>query len=195
MKKALHNQHFWNIVFLFLSVLVFYVFVRYFRPDAPEALARMTAFQFVVLALAAFRLTRLFVSDHITQWLRDIFFIITEETNSETGVMVLVRRKHAQGFRRIMADLLECSWCMGIWMAFFVIILYVAVVLDVFAVGRVILYIFALAGTASLLQALTRFFMAERATDSLPKLSSARSWNGEEKRKSPPNVCTECGLG
>lgn len=194
-KKVLYNQHMWNIIFLILSIIAFCVFVRFFGSNAADALTGMTVLQFVVLALATFRLTRLFVSDHIMQWLRDMFFVITEESNPETGTMMLVRTKPARGLRRLMADLLGCSWCVGVWMAFLVVVLYVAVVLDFFAIGRAILYIFAFAGAASFLQALTGFFVAPRAPDVSYTQSTTASGSGEGKQKTPPNVCTECGLG
>ena len=183
-KKALYNQHRWNGFATLFFLGVFYIFINFVGSDAGEILSGMTLLQFIVLSFATLRLTKLFVSDHITQWFRDIFSNITEEKDMETGVVSLVRRKPEQGLGRIIADLVNCSSCMGIWMAFLVIFLYFGVVTNFFPMGRIILYLFALAGAGSFLLGMTG--MSREA---------ASSYNGKQKDKSLKNVCTECGLG
>lgn len=164
-KEELSDQHFWNIVFLVVSVAVFTVFMAFFGPEAAGTLAGITPFQFFVLSLAIFRLTRLLVADHIMLWLRDMCVNVNEETNPETGMLCVVREKPPKGVRLLFANLLGCPWCVSVWAAFIIIVLYMGVVLDVFPLGRVIIYVFALAGAASIIQTVTGAFMTQRATD------------------------------
>lgn len=193
-KEELLNQHFWNIAFLAISALVFIASMMFFGPEASGALAGMTPFQFIVLSLATFRLTRLVVADHIMLWLRDACVNVNETTNSETGLLCIVREKPPKGIRLLFANLLGCPWCVGVWMAFLVIVMYMGVVLDVFPLGRVIIYIFAIAGAASLVQTVVSGFKADRATDGVHLESQNKApWNGQDRRVSP-NVCTDCGL-
>lgn len=193
-KEDLLNQHFWNIAFLAISALVFTVGMRFFGPEAAGALAGVTPFQFIVLSLAAFRMTRLLVADYIMLWLRDMCVNVKEETSPETGLLCVVREKPLKGARLLFANLLGCPWCVGVWMAFLVIVMYIGVVLDVFPMGRVIIYIFAIAGAASLIQTIVSGLMAQRATDGVHLESQNKApWNGQDRRESP-NVCTDCGL-
>lgn len=193
-KEELSNQHFWNIIFLVASAAVFVISMAWIGPEAAGALSGMNPFQFVILSLATFRLTRLLVADHIMLWLRDMCVNVREETSPETGLLCVVREKPLRGVRLLFANLLGCPWCVGVWMAFLVIVLYIAVVLDVFPMGRVIIYVFALAGAASFVQTVVSGLMAQRATDGAHiEAQNKGSWNGQDRRKSP-NVCTDCGV-
>jgi hypothetical protein len=183
-KKALYNQHKWNVLATLFFLGIFFGFINFVGPDAGEALSGMTLLQFVILSFATLRLTKLFVSDHITQWMRDLFFNITEEKDMETGMVSIVRTKPAQGLRRILADLINCSSCVGSWMAFLVMFLYLGVVMNFFSLGRVILYLAALAGAGSFLWGVAGAFRP-----------GALSQTVKEKNKPHKNVCTECGLG
>lgn len=193
-KEELLDQHFWNIAFLAISALVFIACMMFFGPEASGALAGMTPFQFIVLSLASFRMTRLVVADYIMLWLRDMCVNVKEETSPETGMVCVVRERPAKGARLLLANLLGCPWCVGVWMAFLVIAMYIGVALDVFPLGRVIIYIFAIAGAASLVQTVVSGLRADRATDGVHLESQNKApWNGQDRRVSP-NVCTDCGL-
>lgn len=193
-KEALSDQHFWNMVFLAVSVAVFVVSMTFLGTEASDALVGMTPFQFIILSFATFRLTRLLAADHIMLWLRDACVNVSETTDPETGMLCVVREKPPKGVRLLFANLLGCPWCIGVWMSFFVLILYIGVALNIFPLGRVIIYVFAIAGAASLWQTLIGALRAERASDGFTaKRSSASSWNSQERRGNP-NVCTDCGL-
>ena len=192
-KEELSNQHFWNIMFLVVSAAVFVVCMIFLGPDATGALAGMTPFYFIVLSLAAFRMTRLLVADYIMLWLRDLCVNVKEETIPETGLVCVVREKPAKGIRLLLANLLGCPWCVGVWMSFLGIALYMGVALDIFPLGRVIIYVFAIAGAASLIQTLVSALMMQRATDGAHTDQGRTPWNGQNRRVSP-NVCTDCGL-
>lgn len=75
-------------------------------------------FDFFILVLASFRLTRLFVYDKITQFVRDFF----QRTTLVDGV--IVREKYGRGPLRTLSDLLDCPWCTGVWVALPVIFFY-----------------------------------------------------------------------
>ncbi len=189
-KDKLADQYFWSIAFI---VVLLGVFATFLGPDAAGALSSVTPFHFTVLALAAFRLTRLFATDNITLWLRDMCVNVEERTNPDTGLVCIVREKPPKGVRLLLANLFECQWCVSVWAAFMVTALYIGVVLDVFPLGRVIIYVFALAGVASLIQIVVGALMAQRATDGLlPPNRNKAPWNGNDRRASQ-NVCIECG--
>ncbi len=61
----------------------------------------MTALEFVVLALACFRVTRLIVLDTITDPLRDL----------------TVYRLPDSGFAGYVKVLFDCPWCVGFWVS------------------------------------------------------------------------------
>jgi hypothetical protein len=95
----------------------------------------ITLMDFIILTLASFRLTRLFVYDRIFQSLRNPFFDEFEE-DGETYLQ-------PNGF---IGELLSCHWCTGFWCAVVVCIPYF-----LFGMGLITL-IFAVAGLASLIQ-------------------------------------------
>lgn len=64
---------------------------------------------FVLLSLAIFRLTRLFVYDGVTSWIRDLFLDISEKRGT------LVRTKKVAGPERIISDIFSCPWCFSLW--------------------------------------------------------------------------------
>lgn len=193
-KVELADQHFWSVIILAVLVIMFAVFVAFFGSEATGALASLTAFQFVVLSLATLRLTRFFATDNVTLWLRDMCVNVREETNPETGLVCIVREKPQKGIRLLLADLFECQWCVSVWAAFIVTALYVSVVLDVFPLGRVVIYVLALAGTASIMQIILGALMARRATDGLLPDQNKAPWNGKDRRTDEKNVCVSCGV-
>ncbi|MDQ6422900.1 DUF1360 domain-containing protein [Paenibacillus sp. LHD-117] len=78
---------------------------------------------FVILVLAAFRLTRLIVFDQITSFIRKPFMSITVE-HKEDGSMVERIELPASGIRSWIGYLLSCYWCSGIWVSLLVVALY-----------------------------------------------------------------------
>ena len=61
----------------------------------------MTGIEFVLVALAAFRVTRLVVFDQLTEPLRDH----------------TVYKLSDDGFSGWVRDLFDCAWCAGFWIA------------------------------------------------------------------------------
>ncbi len=123
MRNALYNERmFWNMGFslLFLALVAGSI-------EALETLGRMPhsigVFEFVILTLAAFRLTRMVVYDHIMQWFRDAFADI-ECVARPDGTQEVLHHKPARGARRTLYELLNCPWCFGLWAAWVVTFLY-----------------------------------------------------------------------
>ena len=74
----------------------------------------LTWFEYLLMAVATWRVTRLFGKDHITSFLREQFY-----DEKKTGRTV-VFEKPTSGPRRILADLFGCPWCLSLWSAFVV---------------------------------------------------------------------------
>jgi hypothetical protein len=87
---------------------------------------------FILMALAVMRLTRLVVYDHILSFMRDWF----DGTDART-------------FRGTIRQLVNCPWCTGLWFAFFVPFFYFATPYAWF-----IIFVLALAAVGSFLQIL-----------------------------------------
>lgn len=113
------DQYFWNFIFsaLFLSLVVSGVIILESIPTA--ALHEFTPFEFIILSLATFRLTRLFVYDKITAFFREQFY---DAKVLRGGGVVLEKPKG--GPRRTIADLLSCPWCFGVWAGATVVFFY-----------------------------------------------------------------------
>lgn len=91
---------FWNILFsLFFLALVAGSYVYLMNTGKLTTAIGWT--DLILLALATFRLVRLFTYDHITAFLRD-----------------WVRPAKDGTFLGTVRDLLNCPWCTGVWFAF-----------------------------------------------------------------------------
>lgn len=104
-------------------------------------------FDAALLALAAFRVTRLIVYDKIARWFREWF----ADTRSfvEGGVEYVEVRPYGSGVRHTIHDLLQCPWCIGIWSALITSFCYF-----VFPWAWFVILFLAVAGASSILQAL-----------------------------------------
>ena len=104
-----------STVFLILIGLALYAFDTI--GARVESLQDITVWEFVLLALAVFRLTRLFVYDSVSQWIRDIFLDVEEVKDPVAEITLVYRSKPEKGIRRLFADLLSCPWCTGVWIS------------------------------------------------------------------------------
>ncbi len=120
---------FWNIAFslffLFLMIVGYGMVLE--RGGAPTTISPWEAF---ILAMAAFRLTRLVVYDSITKWFRDL----VEESTPRT-------------FWGTVRTLVNCPWCCGLWFALVVSVAYFA-----WPQSWFFIFVLALGGAASVLQ-------------------------------------------
>lgn len=126
---------FWNSVYgLFFLVLVF----TGFGWLADEGLLHryVSLGDFLLMALAIFRLIRLTSYDVITKFIRDA--VSKAQPDTLVGTF---------------SQLVHCPWCTGLWFSFFVVFFYYAS-----PVAWPIILILALAGIASLIQILSNLF-------------------------------------
>lgn len=72
-------------------------------------LGELVLTDYVLVALASWRLTRLFVYDAITKFFREQFLDVKKVGRGYELV------KPPSGPRRTIADLLSCPWCFGVW--------------------------------------------------------------------------------
>lgn len=107
----------------------------------------ITVFEFILLSLSTFRLTRLIVFDTITVFLRKPFHEMIEETNEDGQVETYLHIK-GDGLKFWIGELLSCYWCVGVWVS---IILVVGYMMFPGIVGIVIL-ILAIAAVASIIE-------------------------------------------
>ncbi|WP_062047188.1 DUF1360 domain-containing protein [Bacillus sp. JCM 19034] len=102
-----------------------------------------------IIIFATYRLTRLIVFDSITAFIRNPFLEVTY-IEDEKGQLFEETKIKGKGFQKWVGELLSCYWCIGIWSAAFVVLLYLFV-----AQLFVVFLILAVAGVASLLQSKT----------------------------------------
>lgn len=95
----------WNFLFIIIYLLLIAAGTAWFQISG-SALRSIPIFDFVTLTLAIFRLTHLLVYDHITHFIRHYF-------NQFPG-----------GPGKTLANLLDCEWCAGIWVAALILFLY-----------------------------------------------------------------------
>lgn len=123
MRAAIYSERMlWNTTFslLFLALVASSIEVLEMLGRMPHGIG---VFEFFILSLAAFRLTRLVVYDIIMQWFRDLFSDIECKTLND-GTQEITRNKPAKGPRRSLNELLNCPWCFGLWAAWVVTFLY-----------------------------------------------------------------------
>lgn len=116
----------------------------------------VSGFHFLLLALASFRLTRLFVFDKITEFIRGPFFIEWTELN-EDGVEEVYMKPKEKGIKGWIGELLSCYWCTGIWSA---IGLYVGYLVAPFLFKHIIILL-AIAGVAAIIETIIQTFQGE----------------------------------
>jgi hypothetical protein len=106
----------------------------------------MNWFDFVIVILAAFRITHLIVFDEIASIIRRPFISITECVDQDGNKDVVIEAK-GEGVRHFIGSLLSCYWCTGFWVS-------VATVLVYFFIPILypVLVIFAVAGAAAVIE-------------------------------------------
>ncbi len=127
-EKKKSDQPFWHFVFSAFFVFLVVLALSYLQSKG-ELPHKISPFDFVLLSLATFRLIRLFVYDVVTDFIREYF------------------ANHHRGPKKTIFHLLNCPWCTGVWMAFFVSFFYFATLFAWFP----ILFL-AIAGLATFIQ-------------------------------------------
>lgn len=83
----------------------------------------ITWLHLTVLVLATFRLTHLIVYDEITSFLRKPFLLVEYETD-ESGQTYRHEGIRGTGWRYAVGLMLSCHWCVGVWSALGLTVLY-----------------------------------------------------------------------
>ena len=135
------DQYFWNFVFLVFFAILVVMGAIILETESRIPLAELALVDYVLITLASWRLTRLFVYDIITKFFREQFWDVKKVGKGYQLV------KPKVGPRRTIADLLDCPWCFGVWAVAMVTFFYL---ITPYAVFPVILL--ALAGVATFLQ-------------------------------------------
>ena len=165
---AKDDQGFWNFVFsLFFGILFGTAMLFLYRwGRLPTS---MPLFDFFLIALATFRLTRLFVYDKITQFVRD-WFLVKEVRAGGSGELVVIRSAHVSGPLRTISELLACPWCFGVWSGLVVAFSYFATPFSWFPI-----LVFAISGVGTLLQLLANMvgWRAERLKQEVERSRSS----------------------
>lgn len=201
LKVTRNSLYFWNIVItvIFIALLIK---VDILLGDAIlMVFADISPYHFIIIAFAIFRLTRLLVADHITQWLRDLCMKSVTVKDALTGAVFVRCEKPLRGFRRLISDLLGCPWCIGVWVSFATLILYYLAAVESFSLGWFIILIFAFAGAGELIYAIVVALLSPHMVVSNLPLSTACNLLGDQQRNhshrtqvvSPPNTCVTCG--
>jgi hypothetical protein len=112
------DQYIWNIFFILFYLCLLGMGVIILQSEARIAYSELKLVDFVLITLASFRMTRLFVYDSMTKFFREQFYDVKVVRTKITLV------KPGGGPRRTLADLLSCSWCFGVWATSTVVFFY-----------------------------------------------------------------------
>mgnify|MGYP000847546965 FL=1 len=118
--KSQNDQNMWNIVYSVFFVVIAVLMIRSLYVTHGELPTAIPLFDCILIVLATFRLTRLFVYDKITLFIRDMFQH-TEETSTQEGVTYVSKVERTHGPLRTAYELLVCPWCFSIWAGMFVV--------------------------------------------------------------------------
>lgn len=135
------DHYLWNIIFTVFFLVLLFLGSIILEGEAGARMRELTRMEYILLALATFRLTRLFVYDKITAFFREQFYNVH---GTKDGYELV---KPEGGPRRTLADLLSCPWCFGVWASASVIFFYFLTPYAYFPI-----LVLALGGVGSLLQ-------------------------------------------
>lgn len=197
LKTTRDSLYFWNIIVTIVFVVAIIKIVTIAGMEAMQVIADISPFHFLLVSLTTFRLTRLFVSDHITEWLRGLCMKKVSINDPLTGAIFVKQEKHSRGLRRLISDILGCPWCVGVWVALGTIVLYYTAVTDIFRAGWMVILVFSLAGAAEIIYAVVVALLSPHARVGFEMQQRGSNLLGSAKRaptSQSTNVCTECGV-
>ncbi|MEN9338261.1 MAG: hypothetical protein RIQ41_575 [Candidatus Parcubacteria bacterium] len=117
------DQNMWNVVYSLFFFIIAISLLRILYIVHGTLPTTVSFFDLTLITLASFRLTRLFVYDKITKFLRDLFQHSEEEYTQE-GVTYTRKVERTHGPLRTAYELLVCPWCFSVWAALFVLFAY-----------------------------------------------------------------------
>ena len=137
------DQYFWNFVFLVFFTILIILGAIILETESRMLVSGLSVVDYVLIALATWRLVQLFVYDAVTKFFREQFWDVVKVGR---GYRL---EKPKTGPRRTIADLLSCPWSFGLWTGAVVAFFYL---LTPYAVFPVLLL--ALSAVATFLQLL-----------------------------------------
>lgn len=141
----------WNI--LAIAVFVLLSIAAFICLSSRDALYYgISLGDFLILSLAILRVIRLVSYDNITLFLREAFLDAKKVRYADEGEEFIERVPSENSFKRTVSKLLNCPWCVGVWIALGVAYLYFA-----YPMAWIFFLILALSSVASLLQLLSNF--------------------------------------
>lgn len=138
------DQYFWNFVFSVFFVILVVMGTIILETESRITLVDISLTDYILITLATWRVTRLFVYDAVTKWIREQFWDVKKVGK---GYQL---EKPKTGPRRTLADLFDCSWCMGVWAAATVTFFYLLTPYMIFPVA-----LLAVSAVATFLQLLS----------------------------------------
>jgi hypothetical protein len=147
--KQYKEDQFWNIVFAIVFAALA-VGGLWYLSRSGELPLEIGVFDFFILTLAVFRVTRLLTRDTILQFFRNWFFDGVVIRQIEEGERTVVFEPSKREFHRTVGALLGCPWCTGIWVSLVSVFVFFA-----FPSSWMVFLLLAIAGLASLVQALS----------------------------------------
>jgi Protein of unknown function (DUF1360) len=136
----------WNILAVILFVVLSIILLRCL--EARGFLIDYLPFgDFMILSLAIFRIIRLVAYDNITLFIREAFLDVKTVRYAEEGEEFIERVASENSFKRTVSKLLNCPWCIGVWITLLVLYVYVA-----YPYLFIVFILLALSSVASLFQ-------------------------------------------
>ncbi len=131
------------------------------------ASAYLSIGDFVIISLAVLRVIRLVAYDNITLFLREAFLDVKTVSLAPGGEEFVERVPSENSFKRTIAKLLNCPWCIGVWATLVVMYLYLA-----YPGLWIAFVLLAISSVASILQLITNLlgWRAEHAKIATTKL-------------------------
>lgn len=124
MRIRKENQDFINFITstpaFFLAAGVFAYILYLVNGKLPT---EINVFDFIIIILASFRMTRLLVYDKVMEFFRGLFVKIERIEVLEDEVKIH-SKNYPYGIRRTVHDLLHCPWCTNVWASLIASFLY-----------------------------------------------------------------------
>jgi hypothetical protein len=138
------DQYFWNFVFTVFFVILVVLGTIILETESRLTLTDISLTDYLLITLATWRVTRLFVYDGVTKFIREQFWDVKKVGK---GYQL---EKPKTGPRRTLADLFDCPWCVGVWAAATVTFFYLLTPYMIFPVA-----LLAISAVATFLQLLS----------------------------------------
>lgn len=114
----------WNIFFTLLFAVLLAVFLFTFERGDRHFFQSFGLGQAIIIFLAGARIIRLLCYDNITLFIREAFLDVRTVKQVEGGVEHYERVLSENPFKRTVYKLVNCPWCIGVWVTLGVIWLY-----------------------------------------------------------------------